>query len=372
MDISSISEYYELKPLKVRPSQLLLDPKNPRIVLDVNTKRTFTQSELTSPDVQEYILSVINKQSHHIADLIRGIRASGFIDKGDDMIVKRIPHTDKYLVVEGNRRTTAIKHLLKDDESLKPVVRNTLASLHVKEFLYKPNNQFKEETIINILLGTIHVTGRLPWGALEKAYYIYDNYLRELRKHTRDPNFEYNISCCKEIAAFFNLTPNDVCKEIKIYRVYEQIKDEKYDVMPDHFSLIDMAVKDRALSKEYFELNPTTFQFSRRGLVRFDKLCVRENRPIHNPRDFRIFAKVFRDGTEFEVSQIESGEQNPATILDRIYRRQEHCQFLDQLSKVKEQIEALRPSDFRNLSAEVLMIREIKKLVDELGRLGRT
>src|SRR5690348_7625331 len=113
MDISSISKYYGLKPLTVKPRQLLLDPNNPRIVLDVNTDRKFTLSDLPSTEVQDYILSVINKQAHHIADLIRGIRSSGFVDKGDDMIVKRIPNLNKYLVIEGNRRTTAIKHLLK-------------------------------------------------------------------------------------------------------------------------------------------------------------------------------------------------------------------------------------------------------------------
>ena len=39
MDISSISKHYELRPLTVTPEQLLLDPNNPRIVLDINTDR---------------------------------------------------------------------------------------------------------------------------------------------------------------------------------------------------------------------------------------------------------------------------------------------------------------------------------------------
>ena len=107
MDVSSISKYYRLKPIRVKAKQLVLDPNNPRIVLDVDTNRKFAPRELPRPDVQNYILSVINKQGYHIAELIQGIRASGFIDKGDDMIVKRIVGTDKYLVVEGNRRTTA-------------------------------------------------------------------------------------------------------------------------------------------------------------------------------------------------------------------------------------------------------------------------
>ncbi len=364
MDISSLSKYYELTPLKVRPDQLLLDPSNPRIVLDVNTDRKFSQTQLTSTDVQEYILSVINKQAHHIAELIRGIRASGFIDKGDDMIVKRIPKTDKYLVIEGNRRTTAIKHLLNDADDLKPIVRNTLTTLHVKEFFYKPNRELTEDAVIDILLGTIHINGQLPWGALEKAYYVHNSYLREMRKYTRDSEFKYIVNCCKEVATFFNLSANDVRKEIKVYRVYEELKEHSYEVMPHHFSLIDMAVTDRDLSEKYFELNQETFRFSRLGLERFNRLCIHHNKPISNPKDFRTFAKVFRHGADYDVRLIESNEQPLATILERIRKRQQHCQFLVQLEGIKEQIEALHPAEFRGLNAEIGMIREIKRLVD--------
>ena len=57
------------------------------------------------------------------------------------MIVKRIPGADKYLVIEGNRRTTAIKHILEASTNITPVVRSTLTSLHAKEFFYKPNRE---------------------------------------------------------------------------------------------------------------------------------------------------------------------------------------------------------------------------------------
>jgi len=365
MDISSISKYYELKPLTLRAKQLFLDPNNPRIVLDVQTDRKFTFEEISSPDVQQFILSVINKQAHHIADLIRGIRATGFVDKGDAMIVKQIHKTEKYLVIEGNRRTTAIKHLLNEVDTLKPAVRDTLARFHVKEFIYKPNREFAEEVIIDILLGTIHVTGRLPWGALERAYYIHNSYLREMRKYTRNGAFEYFPNCSREVATFFNLSVKSVRKEIIVYRVYEQLREASYDVKPNHFSLIDMAVKDRRLSEEYFELNPVTFLFSNRGLARFDRLCVREKKPINNPKDFRAFSKVFRRGTEYEVKLIESNEQSVLAVLDRLTDREDEREFLNGLEEIKEQFDALRPAEFRGLKSEIELISKIRGLVDE-------
>ena len=371
MDISTISKFYRLESIKVKPDQLLLDPNNPRIVLDVNTERKFTEEQLVSTEVQQYILSVVNKQTHHIAELIRGIRSSGFIDKGDDMIVKQIPNTKKFLVLEGNRRTTAIKHLLSDDESLRATVRDTLGTLHVKQFIYKPNPEFSEEAVIDILLGTIHITGRLPWGALEKAYYIYNSYLREMRKYRRSGEFDYMVNCSREVAAFFNMSVKGVRKEIIVYRVYEQLKEEGYEVKAHHFSLINMAVTDRQLSEDYFELSPVTLRFSSRGLAHFDKLCVRTEKPISNPKDFRQFAEVYRNGTEYEVSLIESNTQSVSSVLDRVNGRQGEREFLSRLEDILERLEVLEPAGFRGIKGEIDAIREIKDLVDEkLWRLA--
>ncbi|SRR6266436_8267934 len=371
MDVSSISRYYRLKPIRVKAKQLVLDPNNPRIVLDVDTNRKFAPRELPRPDVQNYILSVINKQGYHIAELIRGIRASGFIDKGDDMIVKRIVGTDKYLVVEGNRRTTAIKHLLKDSEKLRPAVRDTLLVLRVKEFVYKPNREFAQDAVIDILLGTIHITGRLPWGALERAYYVHNSYLRELRRYTKRSDFQYVVDCSREVAAFFNLSVRAVRKEIMVYRVYEQLKAEGYDVAPHHFTLIDMAISDRRLCDEYFELRPSSFQFSNRGLGRFDRLCLRAKKPINNPKDFRGFALVFRHGKNHDVEILESNDQPISVVLDRLKGRRQEREFLGHLEHIKELIDSLHPAEFRGLKAEVDMIRKIKNLVSKkLWRLA--
>jgi len=366
MDISSVSSCYVLKPLQVRPDQLLLDPTNPRIVLDVDTNRRFTFRSSPHPMFRNNILSVINKQAHHIAELIRGIRASGFIDKGDDMIVKRIPRSDKWLVIEGNRRTTAIKHLLNDEKSLSPVVRATLVSLHVKEFVYKPSAEFSEEAVIDILLGTIHITGRLPWGALERAYYIHNSYLRELLKHTERLEFEYNTACSKEVATFFNLSVKEVRKQLIVYKVYEQLRQNGYDVAPRHFSLIDMAVTDRNLSQKYFELDPVRFRFSKVGLSRFNKLCIREKKAVNNPKDFRKFSYICKHGTDFDVGQVELNDQALDIILDRINSRLDQREFLNQLEAIQVRLGDLPPSGFRGTKAEIEAIRKLKRMVDEL------
>ena len=253
MDVSLISNCYELKEIAVEPSQLLVDPNNPRIAMDLESDRKFTLEDVVKPDMQRSILSLIDKNAYHIAELIHGIRTFGFIYTGDDMIVKRVPRrthgADTFLVIEGNRRTTAIRHLLESQDLLATAVARTLKSLRVKEFIYVPNDDFTEDAVIDILVGKIHINGHLPWGALERAHYIYKSYLRESESNVGHRRFEYVVECAKEIAAFFGLKVGEVRKNLMVYRVYEQLKWQGFQVKPDHFSLIEMAVSNGACGR---------------------------------------------------------------------------------------------------------------------------
>ena len=366
MDISAVSKCYKLAEIEVSPNQLLLDPNNPRIVLDVERKQEFTEQELASSSVQDYILSVINKEEHHLAELIRGMRASGFLRGLSDLIVKAVPNTNKYLVLEGNRRTTALKHLLAQKEHLNQQVLRTLANIPVKEFSFNPNNGFSEEEVVDILLGTIHITGPLGWGALEKAHYIYKSYIREMLKREPDfHRFRYERDCAGDVATLFNLSTKGVRKMIQVYRVYQQLREHGYEVQPHHFTLIDLAVGNRDLCADYFCLDEETFLFSKTGLERINLLCINDNKPINNPKEFRAFATIYKHGTDYEVSRVESNDGSVEDILQNVNGRLGQRAFLARLESVKSQLMDLRPADFRNVNAEVEAIQKIKKLVDD-------
>lgn len=366
MDISAVSKCYKLTVIEVSPDQLLLDPNNPRIIIDVERKQEFTEQELASSSVQDYILSVINKEEYHIADLIRGMKASGFLRGLSDIIVQAVPHTNKYLVLEGNRRTTALKFLLTQKNTLNPQVLRTLNDIPVKEFTFSSGNGFTQEEVIDILLGTIHITGPLGWGALEKAHYIYKSYIRDIAKNSPDfSGFRYDRNCAGEVATLFNLSTKAVRKMIQVYRVYQQLKENGYQVQPHHFTLIDLAVGDRELSSRYFCLDDDAFHFSKTGLERINTLCINENKPINNPKDFRVFAKIFKHGTPYEVSRVESNSEPVQDILSKLNGRLGDRAFLARLESVKDQLKDLCPTDYRGVNAEVEAIEKIKKLVDE-------
>lgn len=366
MDISKISHYYKLISIEVTPAQLLLDPSNPRIAEDVESNRTFSLKELTTDQVQGHILKVIKKEANHIADLIHGIQSSGFIPGPSEMIVKAVPHSDKFLVLEGNRRTTALKHLLSHRDSLPAHVLRTFEKIQVKQLIYTANSEFSEETVVDIILGKIHIDGPLPWGALERAHYIYNCYTRELRPGVkRECRFEYVPACADAVASMFNFKRGEVRRQIEVYRVYQQLKEQRYAVKTDHYTLIELALSYPRVRDEYFCFEEDTFHFSLTGLERFNKLCIEEERAINNPRDFRAFRKIVEGGTEFEVSSVESNEKSIDSILERVKARENNQAFQKELENILHKMKGLLVADYRETKVEAETIEKIKFLVDE-------
>lgn len=366
MDISRISDSYKLVPIEVKPAQLLLDPSNPRIAEDVESNKSFSLKELCTQQVQEYILSVINKEANHIADLIRGIKSSGFITGPSDMIVKAVPHTDKFLVLEGNRRTTALKHLLSQSDSLPAHVMRTFERIQVKQFTYLPSSDFSEETVVDIILGKIHIDGPLPWGALERAHYIYNCYIRELRPGVqRACRFEYVPACADAVAAMFNFKRVEIRKLLEVYRVYQQLKEQKYGVKTDHYTLIDLALSYPRVRDDYFLFDDNTFHFSLTGLERFNKLCIEEEGAINNPREFRAFRKIVEGGTAYEIACVENNEQSIDDILDRVKSRLNNQAFLKNLEEILHKLKGMLVADYRETKVEAQTIEKIKFLVDQ-------
>ena len=239
------------------------------------------------------------------------------------------------MLLEGNRRLTAIKHLLNNKVKLKPTVLNTFQNLTVKEFIYNPDSTISEEETIDILLGSIHIKGPLQWGPIEKALYIYKSYMRELKKiYGEKIDFFYVKSFAEKVALFFNFKTNEVKNLLMIYRVYEQLKNNSYPVRQQHYSLIEMAVKNKNLKDSFFELDKH-FKFSKEGLYKFANLCVIDSRPIRNPKLFNAFVKIYKNGTNNEINLIVEHNASIDQTLSKINNRLKKRTFIDQLEKIK-------------------------------------
>ena len=360
-----ISDSYKLKDSTVCPQQLLLDPSNPRIVLLTDDEIDCEPRRLSDEKIQNYILSVVDKEEFHVAEVIKSIRQDGYIPVGNKMIVERVPGSDKFLVLEGNRRTAAIKHLLLEQHLLTPHVLRSLENIAVQELIFTEQGNDSRDQVKFKILGLIHLTGALPWGAMERSCYIYRSYMHNLKAMTGDSCFKYSADCARDVADYLKISIKRVRKELAIFRVYEQLRRDKYPVKPEHYTLIDLAVGTREMNAKYFGLSDESFDFSQTGLGHFGALCLNGDSPINNPQEFKALTMIWSAGTENELSLVESGQESISNIIERLERREARRQFLDQLMDIRDHLEELILADFKDTVSEAKVIKEIRTLVND-------
>src|SRR5262249_13934426 len=153
---------------------------------------------------QEHVLELVCRKEHDVARLISSISDMGFVGGLHEMIVKEIRKGGPFLVLEGNRRTAALRHLLARRDALRHDVRRSIESIEVKLFSYKNNANHDEQKVIDVLLGSIHIDGPKEWGALERANYIHRAYLR---RHGENRPFRYEIDTSRDAGAAFKMSP---------------------------------------------------------------------------------------------------------------------------------------------------------------------
>ena len=360
--LGGLTSAYTLSPITVKPTELLLDPTNPRLITDSSQVRHYSASQIAEKATQDYILELVYRKQHDLRHLIDSIKEMGFVGGLHEMIVKDIGHGGPYLVLEGNRRTAALKHLLSNGGGLRSDVRSSIERIEVKLFQHNRNSQHSEEKVIDVLLGSIHIDGPKEWGALERANYIHRSYKRHLGETSQ---FRYVTDYSREVGASFNISPKAVHTALIICRAYEQLKVAELGVDPRHYSLLELAIKTRAVSESYFEVDRNRCQFSEVGLERFAELILKEAPPISNPKDFAFFVQTYSDGTPHELEQLVSGDRSPEDICVSIRRRKVRRAFREDLEEIEEKISELALDSYNDTEAERSVIRRIQRLVEK-------
>ncbi|WP_127646221.1 hypothetical protein [Pseudomonas putida] len=118
---------------EIEPSRLLLDPHNLRLLERVGDIYKILDVKLFGqPAIQDKLYGVVNGEPRFdIESLATSIENNGFL-KHERLIVAKYDG-DKFLVLEGNRRVTAVRRLFNDSgpnhEKLRPQVRESLRTL---------------------------------------------------------------------------------------------------------------------------------------------------------------------------------------------------------------------------------------------------
>ena len=365
MELDQMRNCYRLKPIAADPLKFLLDPHNPRIALLLEDPSILkTTVNISSEAVQKAVLNVLKRPEFELHKLIASIRQKGFSPDGSQMIVKRVG--DHYQVLEGNRRTAAIRTLLGEPSLMSASVQESVRSIDVQEFTFLgARNGISERDVIEMILGQIHISGKLSWGAMERADYIYQSFCRLADAKAGELwTFGYDVNTASRVAETFDSSTKDVRKSIMIARNYMLLRTIGADVNPQHYTLIDLATATRSVRESVFELSDEYFHFSEKGAEKFARLCVEDDRIIRNPNDFRVFAKVAASGDGDFLKSVVSGSQSLEEADERLGRDANREKFERQVRRALEIVSDLPLDSFRGNQEEKKLILRLMGVVD--------
>jgi len=152
----------------VHIDSLILDPNNYRFI-DRPEYREVPEDMVADPRIQQRTLNFIwGRNKENIKDLITSFRENGFLDI-EQIQVKQVG--DKYLVLEGNRRTATLKFFWEEyNQGL------DIGNINSQTFDEIPVVVIDKEDPIQhlITMGLHHISGKKRWSAVNEAQLMND------------------------------------------------------------------------------------------------------------------------------------------------------------------------------------------------------
>ena len=171
---------------RVSPHDVRLDPDNRRVQHVVQRLGPNGDAASIEAKIEEHLLA-----DNDVRKLIRQIRANGGL-------VESVIITHDGLVIEGNCRTVSYRKLSKDDSDVR------WQEMPVRRL---PEGITRKQ--IDVLLGSLHVAGKNPWSAFERAAYIYH------MAHDESYSVEF-------LADHLRMTRSSLTDQMRAYEQFEE------------------------------------------------------------------------------------------------------------------------------------------------------
>ena len=160
-----------LSPLTIDLADLLLDPNNPRFSELGEELNSVAEGRFADPKVQSHTFDKMRDQRFDVNELRDTIKTLGFLPM-DRIVVRRwkaVSQPPKYVVIEGNRRVTALRWLIQlHDNGKETFSDERLKNLQRLECLVL-DDKLAPTSATLVLPGLRHVSGIKEWGPYQKA-----------------------------------------------------------------------------------------------------------------------------------------------------------------------------------------------------------
>lgn len=324
----------DIQEIEVETKLLVLDPNNPRFLTQHEEKVPLekcldqdviikTHDQMTSTDKNAY--------NFRIEELKASIVTNGYRPV-DRIFVRSMPNTDHYLVIEGNRRVTAIREILKDDDSPE-AIKDQLQTIKVA-VITGDLTEAELKTKITTILGIRHHGSLKKWSPFAQARNIHKHY-EELQG--KDTPFEWDGDLGgigEKVGDALSISTKEVKERLRVYRAMEQLEaaldfDTNAKMNQRYYSVIsDVLNRKQKGLEDYLPFNDQEFRLSDEAITRFDQVCyfTKPNRkdangetsPINDPTQWRGLNQILLDEDPDErannLKEVEEKHRKPNEV----------------------------------------------------------
>jgi len=284
---------------------LLFDPGNPRF-----GGKSESSTLLEIEKQQDRVQKILEEDPHYALRLVESFRKNGFI-RYEPLVVRQM--NGKYVVIEGNRRLAAVRHIVENKEgSFSPGLIAKLKKIPVLIFHQEEDQSHIQA--MRVYLGVRHLFGFKDWPAESKA-----KFLDEQIKSGED---------LERTVDELGITKSAVRRYLVPYRVIRKAKQHLRGISDQEFWILGEALTRSAIP-DYIELevNPDTLDVEGYNLSKLRKLIdflygeVTVNgarnfltRKITDTRDSSKLAKVLSDSKA--AASLERGASLEEALLE--------------------------------------------------------
>ncbi len=163
----------KLNPTSVIIDDLLLDPNNPRFADISDENLNVPTQRFADIEVQKNAFDKMMNARFDVLSLAYSIETVGFL-RVDNIVARKLDN-GKYVVIEGNRRVSALKHIIRQSQlGLSVLEPKAVQELLKLDILVVDKTEDETENIGKIIQGIRNVSGVKEWDAYQKAQFISD------------------------------------------------------------------------------------------------------------------------------------------------------------------------------------------------------
>jgi len=327
----------KLKEIRVSPKALCLDPNNPRLFSTEAHQIPLNEVHLSGNQRTAENKMFTENDKYRIDDLKNSIIANGYVPElAGYIFVRKLPNTDQYLVLEGNRRLIAIRRI-SDNDTLGAEYRELKESIQeipVKEITDKISEPKLQEKI-SYLLGTLHQGSSQDWSPFAQAKGIFERY--QIICDQSQHEFIYDEDCANKVASLLSINVKEVKERLCVYVTMLQLSEDEQirqrrngGIVSRYYSLIKDAVyHNKSGLKRHFPSDTYTFRLEPITIERLDRVCNFNGKPdryyddktppaANNPKQWNYLNKILEDSDEEKskanLSLVEEHRQHPEDV----------------------------------------------------------